>query len=97
VIGRAVVLARSETIEPQDLALDTDVGSTPLLETAAPSGSAADSKPLDESVRAFERDRFREALAAAGGSKTKAAERLGISRHALAYRMKELGMLGADK
>jgi DNA-binding NtrC family response regulator len=96
VMGRAVVLAQGDTIEPQDLALDTDVGSTPLLETSAPSG-AADSKPLDESVRAFERDRIREALAAAGGSKTKAAERLGISRHALAYRMKELGMLAEGK
>jgi transcriptional regulator with PAS, ATPase and Fis domain len=84
VMGRAVVLAQGDTIEPQDLALDTDVGSTPLLETSAPSG-AADSKPLDESVRAFERDRIREALAAAGGSKTKA------------YRMKELGMLAEGK
>ena len=58
---------------------------TPAAETPPP-------RTLQEQVDAVERRALLEALAAAGGNKTRAAETLGITRNGLAMKMKRLGI-----
>jgi len=86
VIARAAVLCAGSVIGVDDLALDSaDTAMAPASEQL-PAGT------LDESIRAFERKRITAALEAAGGNQTRAAAALGITRHALSYRLKELGI-----
>jgi transcriptional regulator with GAF, ATPase, and Fis domain len=49
--------------------------------------------PLDRQVEQLERRLIREALARAGGNRSEAARRLGISRNGLALKMERLGLL----
>ena len=60
--------------------------------TAAPgSGRAARPRaPVDESAGAGEHDRLIEALTAAGGNVSRAAESLGLTRNTLRYRLRKL-------
>jgi transcriptional regulator with PAS, ATPase and Fis domain len=55
-----------------------------------------DVPPLAEVVNAAERTAIREALAATGDNKTRAAERLGISVRALWYKLRRLGLAADD-
>jgi len=57
----------------------------------APSGEAAAPVRLAEAVQEFERRRIEAALAAVGGSMTKAAAQLGLERSHLYKKMKRLG------
>ena len=81
-VERAVVLARGETIEPEDLLLE---------ERAAP--PAADGT-LQESLDRAAATRIRAALAAAGGNRAEAARALGVDRTTLYRTLKRLGMEG---
>jgi DNA-binding NtrC family response regulator len=86
-VERAAVLARGETITPEDL----------LLETAPRRAAAASSQPasdgtLQDCLDAAADTRIRAALAAAGGSRLDAARALGIERTTLDRMMKRLGI-----
>jgi len=63
-------------------------------EEAAPQTRAA---TLRDHVDATEREHIAEALAAAGGNRSKAARLLGITRNGLALKMKRLGIAGRER
>ena len=79
VVERAVLLARGDTIEVDDLAL------RPRAEGGAP---RVEDLTLDEAERYL----IERALAAAGGSVSEAAKALGLSRSALYRRLASLGI-----
>ena len=61
--------------------------------TPAPAVAVDDgSLPLDEAVRAYERERVERALAASAGNQTQAARLLGIPRKTLVSKLKALGI-----
>jgi len=65
---------------------------TPATQAAPP--AAATSLRLDENVSLVEERVIRQALARAGGNRTRAAKLLGISRNGLAIKMERLGIEG---
>lgn len=85
IIERASILCREGTIEPKHL---------PAEFSASPERSSVelplqgDILPLKDAVRQFESQYIQHALKAAGGSRTRASELLGIGRKALWERMK---------
>ncbi|MCX7672555.1 MAG: sigma-54 dependent transcriptional regulator [Thiobacillaceae bacterium] len=93
VLQRAMILAPGRVIEPQHLMLpSTPSRLTPAQETAA--------APAARSLKDLEREAILGALAAAGGSRRRAAELLGMSERTLRYklaRMRERGELEADE
>jgi two-component system, response regulator FlrC len=76
VIQRALLLREGERIELSDLQID-----------AAPAPAPA---RLPEAARAAEAQLIRDALAATGGHRLRAAERLGISERTLRYRLADM-------
>jgi Nif-specific regulatory protein len=85
VIERAVVLASGDAISIDDLILDAaeaDGGSTDTLMLL----------PFHESVEHFKRIRLQEAIAKAGGSKTKAAKALQLQATYLSRLCKQMGI-----
>ena len=82
-IERAVVLARGETITPEDLLLEE-----PLTPGATGGGEGTLQDALDAAAAA----RIRSALAAAGGERTAAARALGVDRTTLYRLMRRLGV-----
>ena len=79
VVERAVLLATGAAIEPADLRLD-DGGDT--------FGSSRPAATLDEA----EKEMIQTAISRCGGSVTRAAEELGLSRSALYRRMEKHGL-----
>jgi DNA-binding NtrC family response regulator len=66
-----------------------------ILREVQAGGPAAEQEPGQGFAAAtdqFQRDLIRRALDAAGGSRSRAAQRLGLSRHALRHQMLKLGM-----
>jgi DNA-binding NtrC family response regulator len=82
VLERAVILARGEIT----------VADLPELIRTGSDGSA---RRAGGSIRAAEREAIVAALKATGGNRRLAAERLGISRRTLQYRLQEYGLAGA--
>ncbi len=80
VMERAIILGRSDWIEAQDLPGD-------LTTTAS-----AVSENLRTAVHAYERQHIRAVLAATGGDRTFAAQRLGIGLSSLYRKLHELGI-----
>jgi len=80
-VERAVVLARGDTITPEDLLLE-DLPTTSA--TGAPGGT------LQEAIDAAASARIRAALAEAGGQRAEAARALGIDRTTLYRLMRRL-------
>ncbi len=83
-VERAAILGRSEL-------LDTDVLPSTIFGGAVSSATVS-GKTIDDTIAAFEKRLITDALAAAGGSLTRTADKLGVSRHALRYRMQKLGL-----
>jgi two-component system, NtrC family, response regulator AtoC len=88
VIERAAVIARGEWIELDDLPRRL-IEARVLSDEPAAASLRGD---LRESVRRYETDLVMQALARTGGSRTQAAELLGIPLRSLAHRMKVLGI-----
>jgi DNA-binding NtrC family response regulator len=86
VIERAVLWSRGPTLDVEHLSLTRPVASSDH-------GDAA--KPVDTAtLPQWERTMIEQALREAGGNQTKAAQRLGISRDTLRYRLKKFGLSG---
>lgn len=79
VLQRAILLRAGERIDVADLHID------PL-----PASDAAQPIRLDDASRAAETQLIQDALAATGGHRVRAAERLGISERTLRYRLAEM-------
>ncbi|MDY0057818.1 MAG: sigma-54 dependent transcriptional regulator [Methyloversatilis sp.] len=99
---RAAILAPGDAVEAEHIVLGSQrVASRPLSEpapaaaAAAPAPAANDAPPSAtpdapvkvKSVRDMERDLILETLAAVGGSRKKAIEKLGISERTLRYKL----------
>jgi two-component system, NtrC family, response regulator AtoC len=85
VIERALILTRGPRIELSALPAEVQGPGTPLPSSG---GFQLPAEGLD--LEALERDLLRQALERTGGNRTRAGRLLGISRHALAYRLKQL-------
>jgi DNA-binding NtrC family response regulator len=92
VIERAVLWSRGQTLDAEHLAL-----STPTLASADPPSAAA-SDPLSAppprgmDLEQWERSLIEQAMREEEGNQTRAAQRLGISRDTLRYRLKKFGL-----
>jgi DNA-binding NtrC family response regulator len=94
-IERASILARGEAIEPADLpelrpveAGEADLEAARLAEP--------EEIALRPAVEDFERRLILRALEQSGGSQAEAGRRLGLSRSAIGYRMKKLGIASSE-
>lgn len=102
VIERAVLWSRDATLKVEHLSLATPVRAEPDGREAQPepgNGTRAAeptpvSPPLPEGsdLTQWERTLIERALRESGGNQTKAAQRLGISRDTLRYRLKKFGI-----
>ena len=93
-IERAAVLTDKEILEPVDFGLPLHAGLAPGVSTSptATLGPGASSGTLREAVEAAERQAITAALAAAGGNRRAAAQRLGVSLRTLFYKMDRYGI-----
>jgi DNA-binding NtrC family response regulator len=84
VIERSLVMSSGETLNAEDIRLDTAPRSRgPAVESFLPEGMT-----LEE----FEQSIIREALKRANGNKSQAARLLGLTRNALRYRLSQMGL-----
>ena len=86
VIERAVLWSRGPTLDVEHLSLTRPMAASDHGEAAKPGDAAT----LPER----EKTMIEQALRDAGGNQTKAAQRLGISRDTLRYRLKKFGLGG---
>jgi two-component system response regulator FlrC len=84
VLQRALLLREGERIESADLSIDIPAATDAVRPVR-----------LEDAARAAEARLIRDALAATGGHRVQAAERLGISERTLRYRLAELRSLAA--
>ncbi|MCB1325783.1 MAG: sigma 54-interacting transcriptional regulator [Leptospiraceae bacterium] len=89
---RAGALAEAEELRPGDLPASIRSSGTRLNETQASPGSEYAGLTLREMIDQYTRRVIEEALRQTDGNRTHAAQRLGLKRGALLYRMKELGI-----
>jgi DNA-binding NtrC family response regulator len=69
-----------------------------LRATEAPGIPPASFRPIDEEIRALEKQRMAEALAATGGNQKRAAELISMPRRTFVTKLKEYGLgRGADE
>jgi DNA-binding NtrC family response regulator len=99
VIERAALWSRGPTLEVEHLALEQP--GDPGTAIAAAGVAAASSPPVSPPLPApgvdlmqWEKSMIEEALREAAGNQTRAAQRLGISRDTLRYRLKKFGIHG---
>jgi two-component system response regulator AtoC len=83
-----------DRVEPSDLPERLGPPPEPPRPARPPASAATTSgfRPLAEEIEDLERTRMREALASAGGVKTKAAALLGMPIRTFSYKMKHLGL-----
>jgi two-component system, NtrC family, response regulator AtoC len=98
VIERAVLWSRDATLKVEHLSLATPVRAEPdgrdaVTEPASPELSSPELPPLGD-LTLWERTLIERAMKEAGGNQTKAAQRLGITRDTLRYRLKKFGLQG---
>jgi two-component system, NtrC family, response regulator AtoC len=107
VIERAVVLCQGTELGPEHL--PPDIATPAVQRSAAPwsepsdAGSAPSEPNLDPAARLrqemaeLERERVLAALEESGGNQSLAAERLGMSRRSLVYRLSAFGLTRSRK
>jgi DNA-binding NtrC family response regulator len=86
-IERSLVLASSETLQPEDIRIE----SARSVSSAA-SPQQAPLLPEGETLDHWEQMMIKEALRRANGNKSQAARILGLTRNALRYRLSQMGM-----
>lgn len=82
----AAALAEGDEIRPQDLEL-------PAHEAPTTTENSAAQLDYHEQIEAFRRQLVRQALRESAGHRAEAARRLGLSRQALSYLIRQLGLL----
>jgi transcriptional regulator with PAS, ATPase and Fis domain len=93
VIERAVLWSREETVGVDHLSL-TMPGDSPMRTGTGPAVPRSDQSSDQMDLGTLERSMLERALREAAGNQTKAAQRLGISRDTLRYRLKKYGIEG---
>jgi two-component system, NtrC family, response regulator AtoC len=88
VIERAVLWSRDQTLRVEDLSLVAPVPSSQEPE------QTPDLAPAAGDLTQWERTLIERAMREEGGNQTRAAQRLGISRDTLRYRLKKFGLQG---
>ncbi|HKP48644.1 MAG TPA: sigma-54 dependent transcriptional regulator [Gemmatimonadales bacterium] len=98
VIERAVLWSRNHILTVDDLSLAAPVqatgnwdGATMVSPQATPTPPA---EPPGSDLTQWERSLIERAMRESGGNQTKAAQRLGITRDTLRYRLKKFGLQG---
>jgi DNA-binding NtrC family response regulator len=91
VIERAVLWSRGPDLDIEHLALEMPAN-TPADENG--SASPGGSRPAGMDLEQWERSLIEQALRETDGNQTRAAQRLGISRDTLRYRLKKYGIQG---
>jgi DNA-binding NtrC family response regulator len=104
VMERAILWSQGPEIGPEQLSLTWpgEPGSAPADARSQPTDAPADPgiptsmgmPPAGVNLEQWERSILERALRDAGGNQTKAAQRLGISRDTLRYRLKKFGIQG---
>ena len=89
-VERAVVLARTSRLQPEDFPELTGAGGAPLADELL-------RLPLPQAVETLERHRIAEALEAAGHVQTRAAEALGMTERNLRYKLDKYGIAARRK
>jgi DNA-binding NtrC family response regulator len=90
VIERAVLWSKGPMLDVEHLALEVPV--EPAEPTAATSSALPDTHPAGTDLEQWERTLIEQALRDSDGNQTRAAQRLGISRDTLRYRLKKYGI-----
>ena len=93
VIERAVLWSRGPTLDVEHLSLTSPDHDPPALSAPAP-GSESPLPPPGVDLAQWEKGMIERAMRETGGNQTKAAQRLGISRDTLRYRLKKFGLGG---
>ncbi|MGH7580650.1 MAG: sigma-54-dependent transcriptional regulator [Gemmatimonadales bacterium] len=88
VIERAVLWSRGPTLDVEHLALEGP------SDPAPPALDSTPSRPAGMDLEQWERSLIEQALRESDGNQTRAAQRLGISRDTLRYRLKKYGIQG---
>ena len=100
VIERAVLWSQEPELSPEHLALTMPGGAPdrPAAEPEAvqptPAAEPPSRRAADMTLEQWERTLLEQALRDEGGNQTRAAQRLGISRDTLRYRLKKYGLSG---
>jgi two-component system response regulator AtoC len=97
VIERGVLWSHGPVLGPEHLSLLGSAGNSATPDpVAAPAATPADAPflPTAGDLEQWERSMIETALREAGGNQTHAAQRLGISRDTLRYRLKKFGLAG---
>jgi DNA-binding NtrC family response regulator len=92
VLARAAILCEGDEIRPEDIPLEVGGGAAdggPAVELSA---GRTLKDIVEDATRAVEKAALRDALARAGGSPSKAAKLLGISRASIYNKLKEYGI-----
>jgi DNA-binding NtrC family response regulator len=100
VVERAVLWSRGATLDADSLSLGGPLGGAPPPEQPAepasrtePTGPSAPQLPPEGvDLAQWEKAIINDAMREAGGNQTRAAQRLGISRDTLRYRLKKFGI-----
>ena len=96
VIERAVLWSRGPVLDVEHLSLSTPTqpspGDAPPAAAAPTASDGASLPPPGMDLDQWERTIIEQALREAGGNQTRAAQRLGISRDTLRYRLKKFGI-----
>jgi DNA-binding NtrC family response regulator len=90
VIERAVLWSRGPTLDIEHLALEVPLDSPAGADGRPP--HSGPSRPAGMDLEQWERSLIEQALRETDGNQTRAAQRLGISRDTLRYRLKKYGI-----
>ena len=94
VIERAVLWSRGPDLDIEHLALEMPDGAHAPAPAEEAGARPAGSRPAGMDLEQWERSLIEQALRESGGNQTRAAQRLGISRDTLRYRLKKYRIQG---